>query len=57
MNQNIYAATTIDALKSSTKLSIMTQAMITVLYLVMSASRLELIDNCRGKVPLLFTYK
>ena len=38
----------IDAFKSSTKLSIMTQAVIVVLYLVRSASRLELIDNSRG---------
>ena len=33
----------IDAFKSSTKLSIMTQAVVVVLYLVRSASRLELI--------------
>ena len=36
----------IDAFKS--KFSIMTQAVIVVLYLVRSASRLELIDNSRG---------
>ena len=46
--------TKIDALKYSTKLSIMTQAVITVLYLVRSVSRLELIDNSRGRVSLLF---
>ena len=41
--------TKIDAFKSSTKLSIiMTQAVIIVLYLVRSPSRLELINNSRG---------
>ena len=40
--------TKIDAFKSSTKLSIMTQAVISVLYLVRPASRLELINNSRG---------
>ena len=41
--------TKIDAFESSTKLTIiMTQAVIIVLYLVRSASRLELINNSRG---------
>ena len=40
--------TKIDAFRSSTELSIMTQAVIIVLYLVRTASRLELIDNSRG---------
>ena len=46
--------TKIDAFKSSTKLSIMTQAVIIVLYLVRSSSRLQLIDNSRGTPVVYF---
>ena len=48
--------TKIDAFKSSTELSIMTQAVIIVLYLVRTASRLELIDNSRG-TPVVYFIK
>ena len=50
--------TKIDAFKYSTKLSIMTQAVIIVLYLVRSSSRLQLIDNSRGtRYPCCLLYK